>query len=108
MSRLMMEVEIYVEDTGRFRALTVDSDYVYVVIYLDRWQSYEVADKLEAVADGKRKEAYVMEEGLDSLTIEEGEWMKVRITLNGVCGILDRQGVREIAHDLRYGWEGAE
>ena len=34
--------------------------------------------------------------------------MKVRINLNGVRGILGLQDVREIAHDLRAGWEAGE
>lgn len=36
MSRMMMDVEIYVEDTGLFRALTIEGEgYVYVTMILD-------------------------------------------------------------------------
>lgn len=104
MSRLMMDVEIYVFDDGLFKELTIESGHLYIVMYLDGGQSYEVADRLETIAEG---ESFELVDGQDSLTIE-GEWMRVRINLNGVRGVLDRQAVREIAHDLRVGWGGCE
>ncbi|MBR6038738.1 MAG: hypothetical protein IKP53_08475 [Candidatus Methanomethylophilaceae archaeon] len=108
MTTMLMEVEIYVEDTGLFRALTIEGDDVYVTIFLGKDQSYEVADRMEAIAEGRCREPFEVDDGQDSLTIEEYEWMKVRINLNRVRGILDRFGVREIAHDLRAGWEAVE
>lgn len=108
MTTMLVEVEIYVEDTGLSSALTIEGDDVYTVMYLGKTQSYEVADRLEAIADGRCHEPFELADGLDSLTIEECGWMKVRIELNGVRGVLDRQAVREIAHDLRAGWEAGE
>ena len=108
MTTLLVEAEIYVEDTGLFKALTIEGDDVYVTMFLDKTQSYEVADRLEAIVDGRCHEPFEVADGLDKLTIEEGEWMKVRINLNGVRGILGLQAIREIAHDLRAGWEAGE
>ena len=108
MTTILVEVEIYVEDTGLFKALTIEGDDVYVTMFLDKTQSYEVADRLEAIADGRCHEPFEVADGLDKLTIEECEWMKVRINLNGVRGVLDRLGVREVAYDLRAGWEAGE
>lgn len=108
MTTLLVESEIYVEDTGLFKALVIEGDDVYTSMFLDKTQSYEVADRLEAIADGRCHEPFEVADGLDKLTIEECEWMKVRINLNGVRGVLDRLGVREIAHDLRAGWEVVE
>ncbi len=108
MTTMLMDVEIYVEDTGLFKALTIEGGDVFTVMYLGKTQSYEVADKMEAIADGRCREPFELDDGLDSLTIKEGGWMKVRINLNSVRGVLDRQCVREIAHDLRAGWEAKE
>lgn len=108
MTTMLVEVEIYVEDTGLSSALTIEGDDVYTVMYLGKTQSYEVADRLEAIVDGRCHEPFELADGLDKLTIEEYKWMEVRITLNGVRGILGLQAVREIAHDLRAGWEAGE
>ena len=108
MTTMLVEVEIYVEDTGLFSALTVEGDDVYTVMYLGKTEALEVADRLEAIVDGRCHEPFELADGLDKLTIEEYKWMEVRITLNGVRGILGLQAVREIAHDLRAGWEVGE
>ena len=108
MTTMLVEVEIYVEDTGLFSALTVEGDDVYTVMYLGKTEALEVADRLEAIADGRCHEPFELADGLDKLTIEEYKWMEVRITLNGGRGILGLQAVREIAHDLRAGWEAGE
>ena len=109
MTTMLMEVESYVEDTGLSKALTIEGDDVYTAIYLGKKESYEVADRLEAfVVDRRGREPFELKDGLDSLAIEEYKWMEVRIVLNGVRGILDLRAVREIAHDLRAGWEAGE
>lgn len=108
MSRMMVDVEIYVEDTGLLKRLTIEGDDVYTVMYLGEYESYEVADRMEAIAEGRCRESFELDDGCDSLTIEEYEWLEVRINLNGVRGILDRQAVREIAHDLRLWTEEAK
>ncbi len=109
MTTMLVEAEIYVEDTGLSSALTVEGDDVYTVMYLGRTEALEVADRLEAIVEGRRcREPFEIADGLDKLTIEEYKWMEVRITLNGVRGILGLQAVREIAHDLRAVWEGGE
>lgn len=108
MTTMLVEVEIYVEDTGLSKALTIEGDDMYTVMYLGKTESYEVADRLEAIVDGRCHEPFELHDGLDSLTIEEYKWMEVRISLNGVRGILGLQAVREIAHDLRAGWEAGE
>lgn len=108
MTTMLVEAEIYVEDTGLSKALTIEGDDVYVSMFLGKRESYEIADRLEAFVDGRCHEPYELRDGLDSLTIEECGLMKVRIKLNGVRGILGLQAVREIAHDLRAGWEAGE
>lgn len=108
MTTMLVEAEIYVEDTGLSKALVIEGDDVYTSMFLGKTESYEIADRLEAFVDRRGHEPFELEDGLDSLTIEEGEWMKVRINLNGVRGILGLQDVREIAHDLRAGWEAGE
>lgn len=107
MTTFLMEVEVYVFDDGLFRELTVEGGAVYTVMYLDKGQSLEVADRLEAIADGRCHEPFEVRDGWDSLTIEECGYKEVRMTLKDVRGVLDRQAVREIAHDLRTGWEEA-
>ena len=108
MTTMLVEVEIYVEDTGLSSALTVEGDDVYTVMYLGRTEALEVADRLEAVVDGRCHEPFELRDGLDKLAIEECGYKEVRIYLNGVRGILDRQAVREIVHDLRAVWEESE
>ena len=108
MTTLLVEAEIYVEDTGLSKALTIEGDDVYTVMYLGKRESYEIADRLEAIVGRGCHEPYELHDGLDKVAIEKCGYREVRIYLNGVRGILDRQGAREIAHDLRAGWEVSE
>lgn len=101
MTRGLLEAEVYVEDLVILKALHIecgeDLDDVFI---LDHDQSLEAAEMMESIADGRREKPFVIYDSLDSLCIEQGGWKKVRIRMN-VSVIVDHQGVREIAHDLR-------
>lgn len=108
MTTMLVEVEIYVEDTGLSKALTIEGDDMYTAMYLGKRESCEIADRLEAIVGRGCNEPYELHDGLDKVAIEKCGYREVRIYLNGVRGVLDPQAAREIAHDLRAGWEGGE
>lgn len=104
MTRGLLEAEVYVEDLGLGKGLTIKvSEDISATFFLDVRQSLEVAEKLESIVAGRCDGPLVLEEVQGSLRIEPNGMMRSRIRIDDLSIIVDGYGGRRIAQDLRRG-----
>ena len=76
MTTMLVEAEIYVEDTGLSKALVIEGDDVYTSMFLGKTESYEIADRLEAFVSENHTVAEYHAEEATSLSSWKTAWIR--------------------------------